>query len=283
VETIRKTLFTGDALQIGFFQARPLSDACGDVERQSSHAVVLPVSGLFAKHDAPGRHVIGTPSHAVLFAADVPYRVGFPGAIGDRALVLRFGEDVAADQLRRCDSDHDSASYGLLQAEAMMLRNLLWARLQRSAADAFACEALGLDLLSMSLGSMCAGVPPPRRCALARRRHAVEGVKEAVAAAPADRWSVARLAKMASLSPFHLCHVFREMVGTSIYDYVVHERLAHSLDAVDAAAAMLDAVDDVAPVVAVERYAVNEQCDRALPLLEKGDAPRLHVACAPEP
>lgn len=92
VETIRKTLFTGDALQIGLFQARPLSDACGNVERQSSHAVVLPVSGLFAKHDAPGRHVIGTPSHAVLFAADVPYRVGFPGPIGDRALVLRFGE-----------------------------------------------------------------------------------------------------------------------------------------------------------------------------------------------
>lgn len=113
-----------------------------------------------------------------------------------------------------------------------MLCNLLWARLQRSAADAFAYEALGLDLLSMSLGSMHAGVPPPRRSALARRRRAVERVKEAVAVAPADRWSVARLAKVASLSPFHLCHVFREMVGTSIYDYVLHERLAHSLDAV---------------------------------------------------
>ncbi len=84
----------------------------------------------------------------------------------------------------------------------------------------------------MSLGSMRPGIPPPRRSALTRRRHAVERVKEAVAAAPADKWSVARLAKVASLSRFHLCHVFREMVGTSIYDYVLHERLAHSLDAV---------------------------------------------------
>jgi AraC-like DNA-binding protein len=57
-------------------------------------------------------------------------------------------------------------------------------------------------------------------------------VKEAVAAAPADKWSVARLAKVAGLSPFYLCHVFREMVGTSIYDYVLRERLAHSLGAV---------------------------------------------------
>jgi AraC family transcriptional regulator len=234
VETLRKTLFTGDALQIGSFCAQPLSDACGEIERQSSNAVVLPVSGLFAKYDAPGRYVIGTPSHAVLFTANTPYRIGFPGAIGDRALILRFGEGLAADQLGRRGSGGSSAFYGLLSADAMTLRNLLWARLQRlGAADAFESEALGLDLLSMSLGAMHpGGVPPARQHALARRRHAVERVKEAVGAAPAKQWSIAKLATVARLSPFHLCHVFREMVGSSIYDYVVQERLAHSLEAV---------------------------------------------------
>jgi len=232
VPTIRKTLFAGDALQIGSFRARPSSDACGDVERQSSNAVVLPVGGLFSKHDAPGRYVIGTPSHAVLFTANAPYRIGFPGAIGDHALVLRFGEDLAPDRLSQSRSDDCFAFYGLLSADAMLLRNLLWARLQRSEADAFESETLGLDLLGMSLGSMCAGLPTPRRSALVRRQRAVERVKEAVAAAPADRWSIARLAKVASLSPFHLCHVFREMVGTSIHDYVLRERLARALDAV---------------------------------------------------
>ena len=88
---------------------------------------------------------------------------------------------------------------------------------------------------------MSAGLPTPRRSVLARRRHAVERVKEAVGGAPADKWTVARLAKVASLSPFHLCHVFREMVGTSIYDYVLDERLAHSL-------AVLDGGDDLATV-----------------------------------
>jgi AraC-like DNA-binding protein len=34
------------------------------------------------------------------------------------------------------------------------------------------------------------------------------------------------------LSPFHLCRVFREMAGISLYDYVLHERLAQSLDTV---------------------------------------------------
>jgi AraC-like DNA-binding protein len=100
------------------------------------------------------------------------------------------------------------------------------------AADAFASEALGLDLLSMSLGALRPGVPPPRYYVLPRRRHAVERVKEAVGAAPADQWSIAKLGKVARLSHFHLCHVFREMVGVSLYEYVVQERLAHSLDAV---------------------------------------------------
>jgi AraC-like DNA-binding protein len=229
-------------LQIGSFWARPVSDACGDVEWQSSNAVVLPVSGVFSKHDAPGRYVIGTPSHAVPFAANAPYRIGYPGAIGDRALVLRFGEELGVEQHSQRKSNTGLAPHGLLSADAMMLRNLLWARLQRSEADEFESEALGLDLLSMSFGSMRPGNPPLRRPALDRRRRAVERVKEAVGAAPASKWSVGSLAKVASLSPFHLCRVFREMVGTSIYDYVLQERLAHSLDAV------LDGGDDLTAI-----------------------------------
>jgi AraC-like DNA-binding protein len=73
---------------------------------------------------------------------------------------------------------------------------------------------------------------PQRRSALARNRRAVERVKEAVASAPANRWTVATLADVANLSPFHLAHVFRQLVGTSLYDYVLHERLAQTIDAV---------------------------------------------------
>jgi AraC family transcriptional regulator len=242
VEVIRKTLFASETLQIGLFQAHPASDVCGEVERQASNAMVLPVSGVFSKHDAPGRYVIGTPSHAVFFAADAPYRIGFPGAIGDRALVLRFAGTLAADYLDRRAHSESLASPGLLSPDAMMLRNLLWARLQNTDADAFESEAVGLDLLGMSLSSLRRDGLPRRRAAIARRRRAVERVKEVVALAPADRWTVAGLAKIANLSPFHLCHVFRQMVGTSIYDYVLHERLARSLDAV------LDSGDDLTAI-----------------------------------
>jgi len=232
MRAVRKQLFESQTLQIGTFESRPASDACGDVERQALNAIVLPFAGVFSKHDAPGHHVIGTPSHAVFIAADTPYRIGFPGAIGDRALTLRFGADVAPDQLHARNRGGALASQGLLQPEVMLLRNLLWARLQQGETDEFESEALGLDLLRMSLASVRSAGLPVRRAAQLRRLRALERVKEAVAVTPAAKWNVARLAKVANLSPYHLCHVFREMVGTSIYDYVLQERLAHALDAV---------------------------------------------------
>jgi len=237
VDLIRKTLFESDSLQIGLFAARPSSDACGDVERQYSHVVVLPVAGVFARHDAPGHRVIGTSSYAVLVAADTPYRVSFPGAIGDRAITLRFNDAAALDRLAGRGHAH-----GLLPPGAMMLRNLLWTRLARAEADAFEAEALGLDLLDMSLGAMPAGHAPGRRAAHERHMRTVALVEEAVAMAPADDWTIARLAKIANLSSFHLCHVFRRTAGTSIYDYVVRERLAHALDVV------LDGGDDLTAI-----------------------------------
>lgn len=232
MDVIRRTLFESGTVRITRFEARPVSSSCGDIERQASNVVVLPVSGVFARHDAPGRHVTGTPSHAVLVAADVPYRVSFPGAIGDRALTLTFGHALAPDLLDRRGGIGATASHGLLSAGAMVLRNLLWIRLARGEAGEFEAEALGLDLLGMSLGSMRASHAPARRATELRRMRALERVKEAVASAPAKGWNVAKLADVAGSSPFHLCRVFRQVTGASVYDYVVQERLASTLDAV---------------------------------------------------
>jgi AraC-like DNA-binding protein len=232
VEVIRKTLFESDTLNIGLVDSRPLSDACGDIEWQSSNVVVLPLRGVFSKHDGPGRHVVGTPSHAVFVAADTPYRIGFPGGIGDRALALRFGDALVPEQLHGNSGSEAMAPHGLLPPGAMMLRNWLQTRLENGEADRFEIETLGLDLLNLSLGAMRTGNAPLRSPARARRTRTLARVKEAVAAAPGDKWTVARLAGVANLSPFHLCHVFRQTVGTSLYDYVLHERLACTLDAV---------------------------------------------------
>ena len=236
---VRQTLFEGEAIRIDSFEANPGSDGCGDVEHQSLNVVVLPFAGVFSKHDAPGRHVVGTPSHAVLIAADTPYRLGYPGAIGDRAITLRFDDALAPEHVD-CPRDSELLrTHALLSADSMMRRDLLRRYLTDPAADRFEIETLGLELLSLCLRQLGGKFAPPQPAAHLRRMRAVERVKEAVAVAPADAWSIARLATIANLSSFHLCHVFHELVGTSIYDYVLRERLAQALNAV------LDSGDDI--------------------------------------
>jgi len=227
----RQRLFESDKLQIDFVEARNVAEKCGDIEQQYHNVVVLPLSGVFSKHDAPNRHVIGTPSHAVLIAAYAPYRLGFPGAIGDRALALRFNNTLAPDHLDRPDGKGPAPS-GLLPVEAMVLRNLLHARLAGDEVDEFEIEARGIDLVDMSLGAMRPRDSAVRHASEERWRRALERVKEAVAVCPADKWNVEMLARIAGLSPFHFCRVFRRVTGTSIYDYVLRERLVSSLDAI---------------------------------------------------
>jgi AraC-like DNA-binding protein len=232
-QQISRRLLYGNAwLQIGLFEARPTSDGCGEVERQDLNTIVLPLSGVFSKHDRPGHHVVGTPSHAVFFAPDAPYRIGFPGAIGDRGISLRFGAELAPAQLDRNGWRDALAPHGLLPANAILLRNLLWRQLRDRTADALDIEARALDLLRLSLQSVRPDDTRVRLSTRIRRLRAVERVKEAVAQAPAEAWDVARLAGIAHMSPFHLAHTFRQFVGTSLYDYVLRERLAQALDAV---------------------------------------------------
>jgi AraC family transcriptional regulator len=126
----------------------------------------------------------------------------------------------------------------------MMRRDYLRRRASDPGAERFEIETLGLELLDLCLGAL-REQPSSQRATHLRRSRAVERVKEAVAVAPARGWSVANLAKIANLSPFHLCHVFRELTGVSVYDYVLHERLAQAMQAVldggDITAIALDA------------------------------------------
>lgn len=227
---VRRSLFDSQPFRIDSLAVDPASDACGDIERQDMNVMVLPFAGVFAKHEAPGRHVVGTPSHAVFIAADAPYRIAFPGSIGDRAITLRFDRALVPEALDRRAGER-LGSQGLLSAEAMMRRDHLRRRASDPCAERFEIETLGIDLLDLCLAAL-RGVPTSQPATHLRRSRAVERVKEAVAVAPARGWTIANLAKIANLSAFHLCHVFRELTGVSIYDYVLRERLAQALEAV---------------------------------------------------
>jgi AraC-like DNA-binding protein len=237
---VRRTLFDGDLLRVDHIVARPSSPACGEIERQSLNVLVLPITGVFAKHDGPRRHLIATSNHAVLLAADAPYRISFPGSIGDQCLALRMsGAGLARVMPEMIAGDGFDASvlssHALLPPALMLARNLLCRRLAGGAGDPLEVEELGIGLLVSTLRAARkehAGRRHGTPRGSGRRSRQIERVKEAVSIHPERKWTLGDLADLACVSPWHLAHVFREEVGTSVYRYVLRSRLAKALDTV---------------------------------------------------
>ncbi|MCE9658757.1 MAG: AraC family transcriptional regulator [Burkholderiales bacterium] len=237
---VRRTLFVGEWLQIGHIAARPATSECGEVESSDLNVLALPLAGLFAKHDGPRRQAIATPSHALLISAGKPYRLSFPGCIGDRCLALRLGSDALAHLAPEAMAgggfdEARLAGHALLPPELMLARSRLWRDLASGEVDALEAEERGIALLGATLRAARGQRGAPRRSRsagpLGRTRRVARTV-EAICAEPQRKWTLGELAGLACLSPGHLAHVFRAEMGTSVYDFVLRSRLAGALDVV---------------------------------------------------
>jgi AraC-like DNA-binding protein len=230
-------LFEGDGLRVAHVHVRPTSSACGEIEVSDFDVLALPLAGVFAKHDGPRRQVVATPDHALFIPAGVPYRLSFPGGIGDRCLVLRWSREALARAMPDAFSvdPADGCAHVLLEPAVMLARTLLWRRLDRGEVDALDAEERCLGLLA-SATRAARGPTRARRTSWqgseTRRQRQVELVKEAIAVQPDRKWTLGELAQLACVSPGHLAHVFRAEVGTSLYGYVLRSRLAVALHAV---------------------------------------------------
>lgn len=242
--TERRTLFEAPWLQIGHVAVRPTSSACGEIEFASHNVLALPLAGVFAKHDGPRQEVIATPQHALLIPAGQPYRLSFPGCIGDRCLVLRATEEGFEQMLAPWLGGRrfEPAAFAMhlpLPPALVLARGQLWHGLGPGQADALEAEELSLHLLMSVLHAarkpQAAHKRPGQRRAADPGGRRMRHVRHAVAlitAEPQARWTLAGLAQAASISESHLAHSFRAELGLSIYDYVLRSRLALALEAV---------------------------------------------------
>lgn len=241
MQIVRRTLFNSELLRVGHVVARASSSHCGEIERQVLNVLVLPLAGVFAKHDSPRRHVIATPNHAVFIAAGSPYRISYPAGIGDQCLTIRFSSAALARVLPAAMSrdGFDSsafASHALLPPAAMLTRSLLWRQFVSGEWDPLEVEELGIGLFACALHAACKDLDGRSRVRPHgrpdRRLRPIEWVKEAISVHPERKWTIGQLADLACVSPYHLAHIFRAEVGVSVYRYVLRSRLAKALEAV---------------------------------------------------
>jgi AraC family transcriptional regulator len=247
---VRRSLLESDLLSIGDVVARPTSPDCGEMQYINHHALVLPLAGVFATHFGPRHCILTTFSDAILLPANTAHCYSFPGAIGDHCLVLRWSMEAFGNLVPEA-VEHDGfavsryRSHAILSAESVRDRELLWRQVRYGQADPLAAEELSVRLLTRALSAArrtSASNRHRRRRpnrGLARR---IETVRATIAARPQEPWTLAALARLASVSPYHLAREFRGEVGTPVYGYVVRSRLNLALDAV------LDTDDDLTTI-----------------------------------
>lgn len=232
----RRIVFESRDFCIGHVVAHPSSTQCGEVECQAENVLVLPLTGVFAKHDGRRQHVIITPNYAGLIVNGRPYRISYPGGIGDKCLTLRFSDDVVREILPHADILRASqpprlASSALLTAAVMLARSLLCQRLAGGTWDPLEIEEISSSLLASTLRTMHRN-DEDCRDGVGQGRRGIETVKEAVSLDPERKWTLNDLARLANVSPYHLSHIFRRNVGVPVYQFVVRTRLAKALEAV---------------------------------------------------
>ncbi|MGH8806546.1 MAG: helix-turn-helix transcriptional regulator [Noviherbaspirillum sp.] len=208
----------------------------------------MPIAGLFAKHDGPKQHFIANPNHAVFLSGRKPYRISFPGGIGDESLVLEFSKTALANLLAETVGVEDLYppclnTYCLLSPATVLKRELLRCYLIQGAANSMAIEEICVSMLSALVHAACKDSRGKDRTrhsfTMFRRRQQVEIVKEVISLYPTQEWTLDALARQANTSPYHLARVFREEVGVPVHQYLIRTRLGKALEAMRAADANL--------------------------------------------
>ncbi|HEY8026665.1 MAG TPA: AraC family transcriptional regulator [Burkholderiaceae bacterium] len=238
---VLRELFGSELLTIRHAVARPSLSRGDDVPRGTADLMLLPISGVFAKHESPKRHghIIANSNHALFFGHGKDYRISFPGHIGDESLVFAFSQSALAELLaqtvgaEQLYSDHLN-THSLLAPCTILQRELLWRHLKSGVFDRLAIEELSIAMLTTSLLAACKDSRSADRArhsfTLARRRQQVELVKELISLHPEQDWALGDLAREAAVSPYHLVRVFREEVGVPVHHYLVRTRLGRGLE-----------------------------------------------------
>lgn len=177
-------------------------------------------------HHARGEVVVADAGSAVLYRADVPYRLSHPflRPSPDVSLYLEFDrallDEMFGPEAHARDIGHPLAP--AIQAAAALLS-------ASASEDPLVEEERALALLGDVSGALALDRDDPALGALARRR--IAALREALAAAPEDHHDLAGLAMIAGCSPFHLTRLFRRVTGLTIGGFRLRLRLARVLQA----------------------------------------------------
>ena len=232
-------LYDSDIVRVRAVHCCAPAGGCAPIEWPETHSIVFAETGVFMKHLGRNTAVVADRGHAVFFTANRAYRVSHPVAGGDDCLVLELAPAALADALYTCDPDSADRPESPFRRPAVPLpphvvarRRLLHHRIVRGVAGPLEVEEGAAALLRASVRASMERARESGSGDPARRSGIAESAQMIIASQATTRWTLRTLAQLIGCSPFHLAHVFREVVGVSIHQYQLRVRLGAALDEV---------------------------------------------------
>ena len=213
-----------DLRRSGDCREKSAEDFCGEYQ------VCLPYRGIFVWHVA-GEAIVGDSNQIVFVRAGESYQMSEPVPGGYGELVIT--PDVAAlSEIARVNGgglfSHPLFSRRCRRADAAL--QSIRTRFLHCAAAALYVDGLEAEeLLLALLRSAFQGDEQRRARCGARTAGLIRQTKEVLEAELSNRLRLTDVARIVGASPAYLTDVFRRIEGMSLYQYLMHLRLARAL------------------------------------------------------
>jgi len=229
-------LHTSSLVQIRHVVCQPDEAGCGDLECSLCHSIVLPLRGIFLRHDISDDRTVADRHHALFFRPGAPYRVSHPAG-GDECLAFDFAS-ASLEELDLPIAANENEGRGRagatsvrLSAAAILSKHQFFRSLQSRNLTSLEADERALELAAACVSwATTRRSEVPRRRTQARLQRRVQGTLLALSAEPERGWMLAELARNAHTSPWHLARSFRREVGMSLHQFQLLARLSHALD-----------------------------------------------------
>lgn len=199
------------------------------------YCFVFPRNAVWIQHDG-GEPFVADANVVPLYNPNRPYRRRAIGGQPDHTDWFGVSPDLLREMVSNVqggkrDSDDELFPRGSVPATARLYldQRVVFNRARAGACDALYVEGQGVAFLAPVLEMAC-GRPVPELRSSAQHRRLAEGTRALVACAVDRPLSLAALAKALTVSPFHLCRVFKAHTGLTIQGYRSQLRLRRSLE-----------------------------------------------------
>jgi len=203
-------------------------------------AVVFPRTAVWIQYSG-SRSFVADPSLATIYNPGQEYTRRAISPDGDRCewfgVSREIALEIAASIDRRAHDRHErpfNAEYAPIDRRLYVAQRSLFSKLESGAIDPLNAEESIIRIVATVLAQACTEAT---KASLDNEAHAdlVERAKESVARNPFGSQSLNDLASELTVSPFHLCRVFRKRTGRTIHEFKTDLRLRIALEKLEAA------------------------------------------------